>query len=109
MISVSATVLVAITSVILVSELALVLGAVSIIASIVGMFFIKLGKNNNIMGALYSGLVVAGVLGKIEIWPKELYELNLRNLLEGKDEELNLASITEEAFSLLNEKSEKSF
>ena len=54
-------------------------------------------------------LVIAGVLKKIEIWPKELYELNLRNLLEGKDEELNLASITEEAFSLLNEKSEKSF
>lgn len=40
----------------------LVLGAVSVVASIVGTFFIKLGKKKNIMGALYKGLLVAGVL-----------------------------------------------
>lgn len=47
----------------------LVLGAVSIIASIIGIFFIKLGKNNNIMGALYKGLIVSGVLAAIFFYP----------------------------------------
>ena len=46
-------------------------------------------------------IVIAGVLNKIEIWPKDVYERNLVNLLEGKDTELNLAKMTEEAFALL--------
>jgi K(+)-stimulated pyrophosphate-energized sodium pump len=47
----------------------LVLGAVSIIASIIGTFFIKLGKSNNIMHALYKGLAVAGILAAIAFYP----------------------------------------
>jgi K(+)-stimulated pyrophosphate-energized sodium pump len=46
----------------------LVLGAVSIIASIIGIFFIKLGKKQNIMGALYKGLIAAGVLSAIAFY-----------------------------------------
>ena len=47
----------------------LALGAVSIIASIVGTLFIKLGKNENIMQAFYKGLGVAGLLALIGFWP----------------------------------------
>jgi K(+)-stimulated pyrophosphate-energized sodium pump len=43
-------------------EFPLLLGAVSIIASILGTFAVKLGKNQYIMGALYKGLAVAGLL-----------------------------------------------
>ena len=47
----------------------LVLGAVSIIASIIGIFCIRLGKNKNIMQALYKGLIAAGVLSAIAFYP----------------------------------------
>ncbi len=59
----------------------LVLGAISIIASIIGTFFIKLGRSNNpaktssdaigagIMTALYKGLIVSGVLAAAAFYP----------------------------------------
>ncbi|NLH79950.1 MAG: sodium-translocating pyrophosphatase [Phyllobacteriaceae bacterium] len=40
----------------------LMICAVCIVTSIVGTFFVKLGSNNSIMGALYKGLIVTGVL-----------------------------------------------
>ena len=40
----------------------LAIGAVCVITSIIGTFFVKLSANNNIMGALYKGLIVSGVL-----------------------------------------------
>lgn len=51
----------------------LVIGGMSIFASIIGIFFIKLGKSNNIMGALYKGLGVAGVLAAIGMYPATVY------------------------------------
>jgi len=51
----------------------LVLGAVSIIASIVGILFIRLGKSQNIMRALYKGLIAAGVLAAIAFYPITKY------------------------------------
>ena len=51
----------------------LVIGAVSVITSIIGSFFVKLGKSQNIMGALYKGLIVAGVLAAIAFYPVTNY------------------------------------
>ncbi|MFA6047506.1 MAG: sodium-translocating pyrophosphatase [Parcubacteria group bacterium] len=51
----------------------LVLGAISIVTSIIGTFFVKLGKTQNIMGALYKGLIVSGVLAAILFYPATQY------------------------------------
>jgi hypothetical protein len=48
-------------------------------------------------------IVVAGVMDKIELWPKDVYERNLRDLLEGKSADMDLAKMAEEAFALLSE------
>ncbi len=48
----------------------LVLGGASIIASIIGAFFVKVsGSNPNIMGALYRGVIVSAVLAAVAFYP----------------------------------------
>jgi len=48
--------------------LPLAIGGVCIITSIIGTFFVRLGKSNNIMGALYKGLIATGVLSVAALW-----------------------------------------
>ena len=47
----------------------LVLGGVSIIASIIGTFFVNTREGGKIMNALYRGLIVSGVLAVIAFYP----------------------------------------
>ena len=42
--------------------------ATCIVTSIIGTFFVKLGANNSIMGALYKGLIATGVLSIGGLW-----------------------------------------
>jgi K(+)-stimulated pyrophosphate-energized sodium pump len=54
------------------SELAvtlpLLIGGISIIASILGTFFVRLGKTQSIMGALYKGLAASSVFAIAGFW-----------------------------------------
>jgi len=47
----------------------LVIGGVSIIASVIGTYFVRLGKSQYIMGALYKGLIVSAFLAAAAFYP----------------------------------------
>ena len=48
--------------------LPLAICGVCIVTSIIGTFFVRLGKSRKIMAALYQGLIVTGVLSVIAVW-----------------------------------------
>jgi K(+)-stimulated pyrophosphate-energized sodium pump len=48
--------------------LPLAICGVCIVTSILGTFFVRLGKKQNIMGALYQGLIVTGVTSIAALW-----------------------------------------
>jgi K(+)-stimulated pyrophosphate-energized sodium pump len=47
----------------------LAIGGVCIITSVIGTFFVKLGPSKSIMGALYKGFIVTGVLSAVLFYP----------------------------------------
>ena len=56
-------------------SLPLLIGGVCILTSIIGTYFVKLGKSNNIMGAMYKGFLVTSVLSIPAIWLAIQYAL----------------------------------
>jgi len=49
-------------------QLPLIIGGGCILTSIIGTYFVKLGKSQSIMGALYKGFIVTAVLSAIVMW-----------------------------------------
>ena len=47
----------------------LAIAGMSIITSIIGTFFVRLGSSGNIMGALYKGVIVTTLLSLVGLWP----------------------------------------
>ena len=62
----------------------LVLGGFSIIASIVGTFFVKAREGGKIMNALYRGLTVSAVLAAIAFYPITTMMLGEGVMIDGK-------------------------
>ena len=55
------------------------IGGACILTSIIGTFFVKLGKSKNIMAALYKGFVVTAVTSLIILYPITDYVLGLES------------------------------
>ncbi|HWA17797.1 MAG TPA: sodium-translocating pyrophosphatase [Devosia sp.] len=49
--------------------LPLAIGGACVVTSIIGTYFVRLGADNNIMGALYKGIIATGVLSLIVLLP----------------------------------------
>jgi len=49
--------------------LPLAIGGACVVTSIIGTYFVKLGASNNIMNALYKGLIVTGILSLVVLLP----------------------------------------
>ncbi len=57
----------------------LAIGGTCVITSIIGTFAVRLGKSQNIMMALYKGLITTGVLSVIALWPVTEYVVGWNN------------------------------
>lgn len=60
----------------------LIIGGISIIASIIGTYFVRLGKSQYIMGALYKGLAASGILAAVAFY---FVSVNFIDGLKGAD------------------------
>ncbi len=47
----------------------LAIGALCVVTSIIGTFFVRLGSSQNVMGALYKGFIATGALSLLALWP----------------------------------------
>ncbi|MCW5729999.1 MAG: sodium-translocating pyrophosphatase [Alphaproteobacteria bacterium] len=53
------------------------IGAICIVTSVIGSFFVRLGPSNNIMGALYKGFIATAVLSAVALLPLTALVLGL--------------------------------
>jgi K(+)-stimulated pyrophosphate-energized sodium pump len=71
----------------------LAIAGMSIVTSIIGTFFVRLGASKNIMGALYKGVITTVILSLIGLWP-------LTSWLVGMDTQLTSDGITYSGMTL---------
>ena len=57
----------------------LAIGGSCLVASIIGTFFVRLGKSNNIMGALYKGFIASALLSLAIMYPVTNYVICFSN------------------------------
>jgi K(+)-stimulated pyrophosphate-energized sodium pump len=63
----------------------LAIAGMSIITSIIGTFFVRLGASGNIMGALYKGVIATVVLSLIGLWPLTDWIVGMSTMLSSGD------------------------
>ena len=71
----------------------LAIGGVCIITSIIGTYFVRLGSDNNIMWAMYKGVIVAAVLSIPAIWFVTDYVVGMGQVMKVGDKTFNGMSL----------------
>ena len=71
----------------------LAIGGVCIITSIIGTYFVRLGADNNIMWAMYKGVIVAAVLSIPAIWFVTDYVVGMGTVMKVGDKSFNGMSL----------------
>jgi len=59
----------------------LAIAGLSIVTSIIGTFFVRLGSSGNIMGALYKGVIATVILSLIGLWPLTSHMIGMDTML----------------------------
>ncbi len=65
------------------------IGGICILTSIIGTYFVKLGKSQNIMGALYKGFIVTAVLSLLALYPVTDLVIGLDSQFSVNDKEFS--------------------
>ncbi len=65
----------------------LAIGALCVVTSIIGTFFVRLGSDQSIMGALYKGFIATGALSLLALWP-------VTDLIIGMDTQMTASGIS---------------
>ena len=81
----------------LLMALPLVIGGVCVVTSIIGTFFVKLGSNNSIMGALYRGFFTTAALSAVALFGIVFFWIEL-----GTEFRLNVGLVNETVFTGLD-------
>lgn len=77
----------------------LAIGGVCILGSIVGSFFVRLGAKQNIMGALYKGLIATGIISAVLIFGVTDHLIGLKDSFEMGDRRITGLNLLYCAFS----------
>ena len=59
----------------------LLIAGMCILSSLIGTFYVKLGESENIMGALYKGLLVTGVISTVLIFAIIYFFIGLEHVI----------------------------
>ncbi|RIA55197.1 sodium-translocating pyrophosphatase [Dichotomicrobium thermohalophilum] len=65
----------------------LAIGALCVVTSIIGTFFVRLGSDQSIMGALYKGFIATGALSLLALWP-------VTDLIIGMDTQMTASGVS---------------
>jgi len=71
----------------------LTIGGACILTSIIGTFFVKLGKSKNVMGALYKGFIVSALTSLAILYPVTDYVLGLDKFYDLNDKSFSGMSL----------------
>jgi K(+)-stimulated pyrophosphate-energized sodium pump len=58
------------------------IGAACVVTSIIGTYFVQLGSNQSIMGALYKGFIATGLLSLVALYPVTSYLVGMDTALK---------------------------